>query len=1050
LNKTLHVGRRSGALVMALTLMALVVPLAGPAFASTSPTLDVEPEVQNVNQGDVVTLTATIAHTEPHQVNIDFENEGGPNDPGGANDMSPNGPHASPDRFCNIAPGALSCSITYTASNTGYEQPGDRADTPDPDNPDIWRVWVDQDEVSSPVTGQTNDADMDEGRDENQTPGNQPQSLATNNECEFSGAQEPDCTDVVQVNIGALEVVPDLQTVDAGTTALLTARMFAPVRQSDGVNIDFEAETSSSFGTNDPDRENSYNTPDATCTIPLGARECTHTYAMTGGTDQWRAWIDADKAQNTEEVDTGEGRYAGPTDCDQPEDPPDCREFDDLGDAGQPGDGCNFGGIPGTENTDEPDCTDVVRVESRGGGVVSLDCDDENRSANTDSERDTNPESSEDPITGDDPSTEEYRCRAFNQTGGGVNGITVKAEFETGTNDPDNPDSASYESPDYTCTTANDPRQLSPINRPAGVCYIDALQADHELGTAEICFWVGTAAEGATLCADEPTGENQQANGQDTQNDLADQVELTWADVSTYSLDCEPETASNPAGATHTVTCTATAPNGAPVSGVPVEAEFTGAGDDDDNTPFTPDESCTTGPDGTCSYEHSSADEGETEYRSWINDGDDEPVPGPEGDDDPDMEEGRNEDTNPGRSDYTEPDNTDVTAKTWSPPGATLTMTPDTDTAQVGECNPYTITLTDEGGNPVPNAVIDVEQRHERADNQAQNDEPTVGFCTPPESGGANPSGVDESRGDLRAGEGGENPENAGTAGGETVETTDQNGRVTIGITVAPGNGSNGSGGVVITAWWETDANDDPAEGDPQDTSTKSWTPGEGEPGVPAGVNLTPTSSENSPNDDVTYTATVSDANGDPVDGATVTWAEEGQGDFVAQEGTTDSNGQATATVTSEGEGTQTITATAEGCAEGAVCSDSSTQTWEQQERRFCPGHRNDSRNQVVGTPGNDTLRGTGRADVICGLGGRDTLIGRGGKDLLLGGKGNDVLRGGAGRDTLKGGAGSDTLRGGGGNDRLFGGAGNDRLNGGKGRDRCKGGRGRDSIRNCE
>ena len=115
-----------------------------------------------------------------------------------------------------------------------------------------------------------------------------------------------------------------------------------------------------------------------------------------------------------------------------------------------------------------------------------------------------------------------------------------------------------------------------------------------------------------------------------------------------------------------------------------------------------------------------------------------------------------------------------------------------------------------------------------------------------------------------------------------------------------------------------------------------------------------------------------------------------------------------------------------------------------------CPGFEGASRNQVVGTPGNDVLRGTAGADIICGLGGNDVLRGRGGNDLVIGGRGADVLGGGRGRDTLGGGRGNDQLFGQRGRDRLFGGFGSDYLNGGSGFDRCRGGPGVDTVVNCE
>jgi len=76
----------------------------------------------------------------------------------------------------------------------------------------------------------------------------------------------------------------------------------------------------------------------------------------------------------------------------------------------------------------------------------------------------------------------------------------------------------------------------------------------------------------------------------------------------------------------------------------------------------------------------------------------------------------------------------------------------------------------------------------------------------------------------------------------------------------------------------------------------------------------------------------------------------------------------------------------------------------------WCPGHRNDARNQVVGTPLPETLVGTAGRDVICGGGGSDVLRGLAGNDRLEGGNGADLLVGGNGRDRLLGGKGSDVL----------------------------------------
>lgn len=73
----------------------------------------------------------------------------------------------------------------------------------------------------------------------------------------------------------------------------------------------------------------------------------------------------------------------------------------------------------------------------------------------------------------------------------------------------------------------------------------------------------------------------------------------------------------------------------------------------------------------------------------------------------------------------------------------------------------------------------------------------------------------------------------------------------------------------------------------------------------------------------------------------------------------------------------------------------------------------------IVGTAGNDILRGTPAADVIHGLGGNDTIIGRKGGDTLCGGAGDDRVRGGGADDRLDGGPGTDLCKGGSGVDVL-------------------------------
>ena len=103
--------------------------------------------------------------------------------------------------------------------------------------------------------------------------------------------------------------------------------------------------------------------------------------------------------------------------------------------------------------------------------------------------------------------------------------------------------------------------------------------------------------------------------------------------------------------------------------------------------------------------------------------------------------------------------------------------------------------------------------------------------------------------------------------------------------------------------------------------------------------------------------------------------------------------------------------------------------------------------NSIIGTDGDDKLKGTHCNDHILGLDGNDRLYGRQGNDLLSGGNGNDRLYGGRGNDRLDGGQGDDYLFGGRGNDVLLGGQGNDVLVSRLGSDFLDGGSGEDKAR---
>ncbi len=71
----------------------------------------------------------------------------------------------------------------------------------------------------------------------------------------------------------------------------------------------------------------------------------------------------------------------------------------------------------------------------------------------------------------------------------------------------------------------------------------------------------------------------------------------------------------------------------------------------------------------------------------------------------------------------------------------------------------------------------------------------------------------------------------------------------------------------------------------------------------------------------------------------------------------------------------------------------------------------------IVGTHGDDVIRGTAKRDVILAGRGDDVIRGLGGNDIICAGVGEDTVFGGNGSDWITGGPGYDILKGGRGND---------------------------------
>jgi len=103
---------------------------------------------------------------------------------------------------------------------------------------------------------------------------------------------------------------------------------------------------------------------------------------------------------------------------------------------------------------------------------------------------------------------------------------------------------------------------------------------------------------------------------------------------------------------------------------------------------------------------------------------------------------------------------------------------------------------------------------------------------------------------------------------------------------------------------------------------------------------------------------------------------------------------------------------------------------------------------KIVGTDGDDYIRGTPDRDVIWGGRGDDTILGSLGNDLICGGPGADLIHGGRGNDEIDGGAGDgDRVIGDLGDDKILGGAGaGDEVAGDLGIDIVNGGPGNEDL----
>ncbi len=242
-------------------------------------------------------------------------------------------------------------------------------------------------------------------------------------------------------------------------------------------------------------------------------------------------------------------------------------------------------------------------------------------------------------------------------------------------------------------------------------------------------------------------------------------------------------------------------------------------------------------------------------------------------------------------------------------PVSALDVTPNTDTAPANTCNAFTVTLTGPqaqgDNNPgVEGETVDVQVQDADQDNtgttgtnEAQSD---FFFCTPPstQQGSSDEFGPNPQAPRPGQNVGTQQPANSGnfTSGNGQTEfcCTDQNGQLTFGIQ------SNEAGNFNVTAFFDDEDDDNPA-GDLAETVTKTFTapPATGNEGV-ENLDCEPESDTNPEGTEHTFNCVATDANGNPVSGATVQFdvtagpnAEE-QGVQNCQPSTTDNQGNTT------------------------------------------------------------------------------------------------------------------------------------------------------------
>lgn len=313
---------------------------------------------------------------------------------------------------------------------------------------------------------------------------------------------------------------------------------------------------------------------------------------------------------------------------------------------------------------------------------TSLDYDFDPSMPGRASRLDCTPETSERPVG----KAHTITCTATNSQDQRVAGVEIDAEA-IGVNDP-NGDSPG--TPDFNCTTRTD-SATTPTTDEAGTCSFThgpgANGSTLARGLTTYIAWIDDDDENLTTEADRNEGRNEGSDpGPRPEVDDTDVVENEWLPL----LDCEPETVTLQPNSGHTIRCTVRDLTTPGISGMNVDIELTGPNDTESptsNSLQSPDLTCTTSTDGSCTVIHgpggtgTTSSLGRTTYRAWVD------LNNSNAGFEADQSEGRSEAGAPGS--VPEADHTDVVEANWSTTGPTPTP---------GQ----TPTPTPTGGSPSP------------------------------------------------------------------------------------------------------------------------------------------------------------------------------------------------------------------------------------------------------------------------------------------------------------------------------------------------------------